>query len=153
MTQRDDMGRVLGVGFRVGNSYTPVADSCQCRAKPIQYCKVKKSNKFLKKEKKKNWVSNSAVSEVGLIRRNCFLDMFCSCVVKLPSQEQSSLTISSCLLLKSHVGLKILCPTLVKWSTQISHTRKMFQANGIILLLLQRYVSYYFLSYLLTVIY
>lgn len=89
-------------------------------------------------------MSNSAVSEVDLIRRNCFLDMFCSCVVKLPSQEQSSLTISSFLLLKSHVGLKILCPTLVKWSTQISHIRKMFQANGIILLLLQRYVSYYF---------
>ena len=28
-------------GFRIGNSCTPVADSCQCIAKPIQYCKVK----------------------------------------------------------------------------------------------------------------
>ena len=28
-------------GFRMGNSCTPVADSCQCMAKPIQYCKVK----------------------------------------------------------------------------------------------------------------
>ena len=36
---RDDMGRVVGEGFRVGNSCTPVADSCQCMAKPIQYCK------------------------------------------------------------------------------------------------------------------
>ena len=39
--ERDDMGRVVGGGFRVGNSCTPVADSCQCMAKPIQYCKVK----------------------------------------------------------------------------------------------------------------
>ena len=35
--QRDDMGG----GFRIGNSCTPAADSCQCMAKPIQYCKVK----------------------------------------------------------------------------------------------------------------
>ena len=36
MTQRDDMGRVVGVGFRTGNSCTPVVDSCQCMAKPIE---------------------------------------------------------------------------------------------------------------------
>ena len=29
-------------GFRIGNSCIPVTDSCQCMAKPIQYCKVKK---------------------------------------------------------------------------------------------------------------
>ena len=45
MTQRDDMGREVGGGFRVGNSCTPVVDSCQCMAKPIQYCKVKKKKK------------------------------------------------------------------------------------------------------------
>ena len=49
MTQRDDMRRVVGGGFRIGNSCTPVADSCQCMAKPIQHCKVK--NK-IKREKK-----------------------------------------------------------------------------------------------------
>ena len=27
-------------GFQMGNTCTPVADSCQCMAKPIQYCKV-----------------------------------------------------------------------------------------------------------------
>ena len=27
-------------GVQVGNTCTPVADSCQCIAKPIQYCKV-----------------------------------------------------------------------------------------------------------------
>ena len=37
-----DDGRVVGGGFRVGNSCTPVVDSCQCMAKPIQHCKVKK---------------------------------------------------------------------------------------------------------------
>ena len=31
-----------GRGFRMGNTCTPMADSCQCMAKPIQYCKVKK---------------------------------------------------------------------------------------------------------------
>ena len=28
-------------GFMFGSSCTPVADSCQCVPKPIQYCKVK----------------------------------------------------------------------------------------------------------------
>ena len=41
MTQRDDMGWEVRGGFRIGNSCTPVADSCQCMAKPIQYCKAK----------------------------------------------------------------------------------------------------------------
>ena len=42
--------REEGEGFRMGNTYIPVADSCWYMAKPIQYCKVKK----LKKLKKKN---------------------------------------------------------------------------------------------------
>ena len=45
MTQRDGMGREVGGGFRMGNTCTPVEDSCWCMAKPIQYCKVKKKNK------------------------------------------------------------------------------------------------------------
>ena len=28
MTQRDGLGREVGGGFRMGNMYTPVADSC-----------------------------------------------------------------------------------------------------------------------------
>ena len=39
-TQRDGMGREVRGGFRMGNICTPVADSCQCVAKPPQYCKV-----------------------------------------------------------------------------------------------------------------
>ena len=31
-----------GGGFRMGNTRVPMADSSQCMAKPIQYCKVKK---------------------------------------------------------------------------------------------------------------
>ena len=40
MTQRDGMGREVGVGSRMGNTCTPVADSYRCMAKPLQYCKV-----------------------------------------------------------------------------------------------------------------
>ena len=56
MIQRDDMGWKVGGGFRIGNSYTPVADSCQCMAKPIQYCKAKesKNENFKKKEIEEN---------------------------------------------------------------------------------------------------
>ena len=41
MTQRDVMGREAGEGFMFGNACTLVVDSCQCMAKPIQYCKAK----------------------------------------------------------------------------------------------------------------
>ena len=34
MTLRDGMGREVGEGFRMGNTCTPMADSCQCMAKP-----------------------------------------------------------------------------------------------------------------------
>ena len=30
-----------GRGFMFGNAYAAVLDSCQCMAKPIQYCEVK----------------------------------------------------------------------------------------------------------------
>ena len=43
MTQRDGMRREVGGGFRMGSAFTPVAYSCQCMAKPIEYCKVKKN--------------------------------------------------------------------------------------------------------------
>ena len=40
MTQRDRMGKEVGEGFRMGNTCTPMEDSYQCMAKPIEYCKV-----------------------------------------------------------------------------------------------------------------
>ena len=46
------MGREVGGGFMFGNACKPMVDSCQCMAKPIQYCKVKQSkNKNLKIKK------------------------------------------------------------------------------------------------------
>ena len=52
-------GREEGEGFRMGNTCIPVADSCWCMAKPIQYCKVinlrfKLINLYLK-NKLKSW--------------------------------------------------------------------------------------------------
>ena len=41
-------GREVGVGFRMGNTCTPVVDSCQCIAKPIQYCKIFSLQKITK---------------------------------------------------------------------------------------------------------
>ena len=57
------MGRVMGRGFRIGNSCTPMADSCQCMEKPIQYCKVKKKIK-IKKIKKKEMQRNTSLSRL-----------------------------------------------------------------------------------------
>ena len=39
-TQRDEMEREVGEGIRMGNTCKSMADSCQCMAKPLQYCKV-----------------------------------------------------------------------------------------------------------------
>ena len=50
MTLRDGMGREVGGGFRVGNTCPPTADSCQCMAKPLQYCKVKEKPQRSKNE-------------------------------------------------------------------------------------------------------
>ena len=51
MTLGDGMAREVVGAFWMGNTCVPVADSCQCMAKPVQYCKVKESEK---KKKKKN---------------------------------------------------------------------------------------------------
>ena len=44
-----------GGEFRMGNTCTPIADSCQCMAKPLQYCKVisLQLNKLIFKRKEK----------------------------------------------------------------------------------------------------
>ena len=48
------MGREVGEGFRMGSTCTPMVDSSQCMAKPIQCCKVKL--------KKKNWGFSFSIS-------------------------------------------------------------------------------------------
>ena len=45
-THRHGMGREEGGVFRIGNTCIPVADSFCYMAKPIQYCKVKKKNRY-----------------------------------------------------------------------------------------------------------
>ena len=35
---RDGMGREVEGGLRMGNTCTPMADSCESMAKPLQYC-------------------------------------------------------------------------------------------------------------------
>ena len=52
-TQRDGMGREAGGGIRMGNTCKSMADSCQCMAKPLQYCKVISFQLIKISEKKK----------------------------------------------------------------------------------------------------
>ena len=40
ITRRDGMRREVAGDFRMGHTCTPVADSCLCMAKPVQYCKA-----------------------------------------------------------------------------------------------------------------
>ena len=44
MTLRDEMGKEVGGRVRMGNTCTPMADSCECMAKPSQYWKKRKEN-------------------------------------------------------------------------------------------------------------
>ena len=57
-------------GFMFGNSCTPVVDSCQCMAKPIQYFKVKKKIKNFKKRKKKKKLLKESTCK-ALSNKNC----------------------------------------------------------------------------------
>ena len=61
MTQRDGMGKEVGRGFRMGNTCTPMADSCQCMAKP-QYFKVisLQLSKFKNNNNKNKYRSNDS---------------------------------------------------------------------------------------------
>ena len=46
------MGREVGGGFMMGNTCIPVADSCQCMAKPIQKNKIIAEYSYKKKKSK-----------------------------------------------------------------------------------------------------
>ena len=56
-TQRDGMGREVGGGIGMGNTCKSMADSCQCMAKPLQYCKVTSLQLIKINEKKKRILS------------------------------------------------------------------------------------------------
>ena len=48
---QSEMGREVRGRVRMGNTCTPMADSCECMAKPTQYCKVISLQLKLKKNK------------------------------------------------------------------------------------------------------
>ena len=62
MTLRDGMGREEGGGFRMGNTCIPMTDSCECMAKPPQYCKVISIQLKLKKIIKANKINNEKIN-------------------------------------------------------------------------------------------
>ena len=81
MTQRDEMGREVGAGFKMGNTCTPMADSCQCMAKPIHYCKVISLQLKKKKELAIIWrAKNQVVVTIGICS-----SLLCNAVSPLPS--------------------------------------------------------------------
>ena len=70
-TQRVGMGREVGGGIGMGNTSKSTADSSQCMAKPLQYCKVislqlikinEKTNKQKNKRKKRKKSHRTPIS-------------------------------------------------------------------------------------------
>ena len=53
-TQRDRVEREVGVEIGMGNTCKPMADSCQCMTKTLQYCKVISLQLIKINEKKTN---------------------------------------------------------------------------------------------------
>ena len=92
-TQRDGMGREVGGGFRMGNTCTSLADSCQCMAK---------TTTIKKKIKKKISYFFSLVGEYVSFILHSSRD--CSCC---------SLVVKSCVNLLQPHGLhstRLICP-------------------------------------------
>ena len=75
LVHRDDPEGWAGGGLRMGDTCTPMADSCQRMAKPIQYCKVasfqlesinKKMNKQTNKHTKSMGQRNEDLGETEI---------------------------------------------------------------------------------------
>ena len=63
-TQRDGMEREVGGGIGIENTGKCMADSCQCMAKPLKYCKVISLQLIKINEKRKKKVfSNTTVQK------------------------------------------------------------------------------------------
>ena len=67
------MGREVGGGFRIGNTCTPVADSCWSMAKPMQYCKVKNELKNKEKNETKIFATKRKKSLTGRYKIECVI--------------------------------------------------------------------------------
>jgi len=57
-------GREVEGGLKMGNTCTPMADSCECMAKPLQYCKV---ISLQLKKKKDSWFDGAEFSSLLLV--------------------------------------------------------------------------------------
>ena len=64
---------VLGLAkkFRMGATCTPVANSCQCMAKPLQYCKVISLQLNKLKRKKKKEKDAGEVATLATVHTKC----------------------------------------------------------------------------------
>ena len=62
-TQRDWVDREMGGGIGMGNTCKSMAHSCQCMAKPLQYCKVISLQLIKINEKKKKERTNLPIQE------------------------------------------------------------------------------------------
>ena len=69
------MGREVGVGFRMENTCTPMVDSCQRMAKPIQYCKVISLPKINKLKKYMVFVFPCLISLSIIFSRSIHIEM------------------------------------------------------------------------------
>ena len=61
-TQKDGMEKEVGGGIGMRNTCKSMADSCQCMAKTIQYCKVISLQLIKINEKKKKTVLHTTVN-------------------------------------------------------------------------------------------
>ena len=113
MIQRDDIGWEVGGEFRIGNSCTPVADSYQCMAKPIQYCKKNK----VKIKIKKNHIKISIYADKDFELINLFMIKS----LNKMSTEGRYLNVIKVICSKSFQSCLILCnPVTVTYQAPLS---------------------------------
>ena len=77
MTWNDGTGSEVGGGFRIGNMCTPVAYSYWCVAERIQYCKIKKKTKKIKKVPTQKIIIFfvQVLAVLGLVAAQAFLQL------------------------------------------------------------------------------
>ena len=80
-TQRDQVEREVGGGIGMGNTCKSMADSCQCMAKSLQYCKVislQLIKKIIKKIKKKDSIlrSQSVVPDIIFMNAHAYIHAY-----------------------------------------------------------------------------
>ena len=69
------MEREVGGGIGMGNTCKSMADSCQCMAKPLQYCKVISLQlmKINEKKKKKEYIEKKMSAFLPIEILDCLI--------------------------------------------------------------------------------